>query len=183
MPLKKQYTFNCGRLFSLHKCSLQYVNISIYLTYEVKYSVQVFVCVCVCVFVLISSSQNVHTSLINDTACISVNVLKYATCVEIWLYFTHKFPLPKVFIFPLGREHASVSELEVGRFLKIMSYESRFVLPVSEMRNCESESDSFSIPFTIPLIPIPVLIPRNVPKMARIQTAGITFENVAICCP
>ena len=41
-------------------------------------------------------------------------------------------------------------------------------LPVREMRNWESESDSSLIPFTIPLIPIPVPIPPKYPHGTRI---------------
>ena len=39
--------------------------------------------------------------------------------------------------------------------------ESRFLLPVREMRNYELENDSFSIPFLIPLIPIIVPMPKK----------------------
>ena len=39
--------------------------------------------------------------------------------------------------------------LVLGRLLKITNRESRFLLPFSERRNCESKNDSFSIHFTI----------------------------------
>ena len=41
--------------------------------------------------------------------------------------------------------------LEVGRFLKIRNCELGFLLPLSQMRNCESENDSFFDSFLIPL--------------------------------
>ena len=41
--------------------------------------------------------------------------------------------------------------LEVGRFLKIRNCELGFLLPLSQMRNCESENDSFFDSFPIPL--------------------------------
>ena len=53
------------------------------------------------------------------------------------------------------------SFLEVGRFLKIRNRESRFLLPDREMRNWKSENDSFSIPFMIPLLPIPSKCAKN----------------------
>ena len=40
--------------------------------------------------------------------------------------------------------------LEVGRFLKIRNCELGFLLPIQEMRNCESENDSFFESFLIP---------------------------------
>ena len=40
--------------------------------------------------------------------------------------------------------------LEVGRFLKIRNSELGFLLPVQEMRNSESENDSFFDSFPIP---------------------------------
>ena len=51
--------------------------------------------------------------------------------------------------------------VEVARFLKIRNRESRFLLPDREMRNWESENDSFSIPFMIPLLPIPSKCAKN----------------------
>ena len=50
------------------------------------------------------------------------------------------------------------ARLEVGRFLKIRNRESQFLLPVHKMMIWWSENNSFSIPFTILLIPIPVPI-------------------------
>ena len=41
--------------------------------------------------------------------------------------------------------------LEVGRFLKIRNCELGFLLPLSQIRNCESENDSFFDSFPIPL--------------------------------
>ena len=43
------------------------------------------------------------------------------------------------------------SLLEVGRFLKIRNCELGFLLPLSQIRNCESENDSFFDSFPIPL--------------------------------
>ena len=44
-----------------------------------------------------------------------------------------------------------VSKVEVGRFLKIRNCELGFLLPLSQMRNCEPENDSFFDSFPIPL--------------------------------
>ena len=41
--------------------------------------------------------------------------------------------------------------VEVGRFLKIRNCELGFLLPLSQMRNCEPENDSFFDSFPIPL--------------------------------
>ena len=56
--------------------------------------------------------------------------------------------------------YSVVLGVEVVRFLKIRNCESRFLLTVHERRNRESENDSFSIPFTISLLQIPVPIPE-----------------------
>ena len=72
-------------------------------------------------------------------------------------------------------------ELEVARFLKIRSRESRFLLPVGEMRNWESENDSLSIPFMNPLTPTLVSIPAKI-----CQGTGIAIlrnRNLATSTP
>ena len=53
--------------------------------------------------------------------------------------------------------------LEVDRFLKTRNRKSRFLLPVCEMRNWESENNTFLIPY----IPVPVPIPPKCAKMAK----------------
>ena len=58
----------------------------------------------------------------------------------------------------------------MGHLLKIRNRESQFLLPVCEMRNCESaesENNSSSITFRIPFFPNLVPIPQNLPKMAK----------------
>ena len=52
---------------------------------------------------------------------------------------------PSRFFMPRER----TSTLVLCRFLKIRNHESRFILPLSERRNCELKNDSFSIHFTI----------------------------------
>ena len=47
------------------------------------------------------------------------------------------------------------SQVGIDQILKIRNRESRFHSPVRLIRNWESKIDSFSILFTIPLIPIP----------------------------
>ena len=61
----------------------------------------------------------------------------------------------------------------MGHLLKIRNRESQFLLPVCEMRNWEPENNSFSIPFTIPLIPIPVPIPPKYPTKLELEFLGI----------
>ena len=51
--------------------------------------------------------------------------------------------------------------LELCQFLKIGNYELRLFLPVPEMRNCELENDSFSIPLLPILVPIPPKCAKN----------------------
>ena len=45
--------------------------------------------------------------------------------------------------------HVNTKLVDLCRFLKIINCESRFLLPLPEMRNCELKNDSFLIPFTI----------------------------------
>ena len=66
-----------------------------------------------------------------------------------------------------------VSLLEVARFLKFRNRESQFLLPVRKMRNLESENNSFSIPFTVSFIPIPVPIPPKYPTEPELRFLGI----------
>ena len=59
------------------------------------------------------------------------------------------------------------------RILKFRNRDLRFLLPVREMGNWESENDSSSIPFTIPLIQILVPIPPNYRMELEMQFLGI----------
>ena len=63
------------------------------------------------------------------------------------------------------RHRRQASQVEVARFLKSRNRESRFLQPVCEMRNCKR----LSIPFTIPLIPIPLPIPPDYPKEPELR--------------
>ena len=65
-------------------------------------------------------------------------------------------------------------ELEVAQFLKFRNCESQFLLPVHEVRSWESENDSFSIPITIPLIPIPRKYAKNSQRIGTRPDAGFT---------
>ena len=55
-------------------------------------------------------------------------------------------------------------KLELRRFLKLRNCELRFFMPDPEIRNCESEYDSFSNSFSIQ---IPVQIPDKLLKTAK----------------
>ena len=57
--------------------------------------------------------------------------------------------------------------LVLEQFLKSMNRESRFLLPVREMRNCESKNDSVSILFHDSFDQIPAPIPPKCAKMAK----------------
>ena len=67
-------------------------------------------------------------------------------------------PILRVYARSRGRTSGKCPFVAKAQFLKIRNCELRFLLPVCEVRNWESENDSFSIPFTISLIPIPVPI-------------------------
>ena len=65
------------------------------------------------------------------------------------------------------------SQVGIDQILKIRNRESRFHSPVRLIRNWESKIDSFSILFTIPLIPIPVPIPPKCVKESESRFLGI----------
>ena len=47
--------------------------------------------------------------------------------------------------------HAQIPAVELCQFLKIGNCELGFLLPVGEMRSCQLENDSFSVPIPVPI--------------------------------
>ena len=70
-------------------------------------------------------------------------------------------------------DYCGACELEVAQFPKFRNHELWFLLPVRNMRNWESENNSFLIPFTIPLLQIPVTIPQKKPTEPELRFLGI----------